>query len=126
MLNITRFWLQVFANIIDPRYQPLASRYEDVPTHVTASGEPTVLEKEDRKIITSILRRPFRDRAFASAIKSAYEDTCAVSGIRIINGRVADPKYRRLISSPCRTMVPTASETVLPCAARCTGCLTVD
>ena len=75
-----------FANIIDPRYQPLASRYEDVPTHVIDSDEPTVLEKEHRKIITSISRRPFRDRAFASAIKSVYKDTCAVSGIRIING----------------------------------------
>lgn len=51
-----------------------------------AFGEVEEPEEQHREIITQISRRPFRDRAFASAIKSAYQDTCAISGIRIING----------------------------------------
>ena len=39
-----------------------------------------------RPILTQILQRPFRERAFAVAVKSAYRDTCAITGIKIING----------------------------------------
>ena len=39
-----------------------------------------------REIITQISRRPFRDRTFSSTVKTAYGDTCAFSGIRLING----------------------------------------
>ena len=39
-----------------------------------------------REIVTQISRRPFRDRAFSSTVKAAYADTCAFSGIRLING----------------------------------------
>ena len=39
-----------------------------------------------RPIIERIVARPFRDAAFAAAVKSAYDDTCAVTGLRIING----------------------------------------
>ena len=31
-------------------------------------------------------RRPFRDRVFSTGIKRAYDNTCAISGLRIING----------------------------------------
>ncbi|MBP1870720.1 HNH endonuclease [Ensifer adhaerens] len=40
----------------------------------------------DRRIVTQVLQRPFRDRAFSAAIKAAYHDTCAVTGIKLING----------------------------------------
>ena len=39
-----------------------------------------------REIVTQLSRRPFRDRAFSSTVKAAYADTCAFSGIRLING----------------------------------------
>ncbi|MES4993863.1 HNH endonuclease [Agrobacterium radiobacter] len=32
------------------------------------------------------MQRHFRDRAFSAAIKTAYHDTCAVTGIKLING----------------------------------------
>ena len=48
--------------------------------------ETGVLELTDRPIIERLSRRPFRDRAFASTIKRAYDNTCAISGLRIING----------------------------------------
>lgn len=42
--------------------------------------------EQDRRIIEQLVSRPFRDRAFSAAVKDAYGDTCAVSGIKIING----------------------------------------
>ncbi|MDJ0449774.1 HNH endonuclease [Methylocystis sp. JR02] len=42
--------------------------------------------EQDRKVIEQLVSRPFRDRAFSAAVKDAYGDTCAMSGIKIING----------------------------------------
>lgn len=39
-----------------------------------------------RPLITQVPQRRFRDRAFATAVKAAYNDTCAVAGLKIING----------------------------------------
>jgi putative restriction endonuclease len=40
----------------------------------------------ERPIIERVTKRPFRDAAFAAAVKIAYMDTCAVTGLRLING----------------------------------------
>jgi len=48
-------------------------------------GEDPPLSFE-RPIVERIVVRPFREAAFAAAVKSAYGDTCAVTGLRIING----------------------------------------
>jgi putative restriction endonuclease len=40
----------------------------------------------DRPLIERLVARPFRDAAFSLAVKSAYEATCAVTELRIING----------------------------------------
>ena len=42
--------------------------------------------EQDRRIIEQNVSRPFRDRAFSAAVKSAYRDTCAMTGLKIING----------------------------------------
>jgi putative restriction endonuclease len=39
-----------------------------------------------RPIIERIVSRPFREAAFAGAVKSAYSETCAMTGLKIING----------------------------------------
>jgi putative restriction endonuclease len=41
----------------------------------------------ERPIIDRILSRPFRDGAFRHAVQAVYDSTCAMTGIRIINGR---------------------------------------
>jgi putative restriction endonuclease len=38
----------------------------------------------DRRIVEQLVSRPFRDRAFSAAVKTAYADTCAMTGLRII------------------------------------------
>jgi putative restriction endonuclease len=59
---------------------------EDRPREVAQDGfadEPATFE---RPIIERVVARPFRDAVFASAVKTAYENTCAVTGLKIING----------------------------------------
>lgn len=40
----------------------------------------------ERPVVESLVRRPFRDRAFATGVVTAYDKTCAVTGLQIING----------------------------------------
>jgi putative restriction endonuclease len=40
----------------------------------------------DRPVIERLVARPFREAAFAATVKAAYGDTCAMTGIKIING----------------------------------------
>ena len=49
-----------------------------------ASDEAQLLR--DRPFVEQVSYRPFRDRVFATGVKRAYENTCAISGLRILNG----------------------------------------
>lgn len=37
-------------------------------------------------IVERLSRRPFRDRVFSTGIRRTYDNACAISGLRIING----------------------------------------
>ncbi len=39
-----------------------------------------------RRIVERLSTRPFRDRVFTTGVKKAYDDTCAISGLKIVNG----------------------------------------
>jgi putative restriction endonuclease len=41
----------------------------------------------ERPVVERLVARPFRDAAFAAAVKAAYADTCAMTGLKIVNGR---------------------------------------
>lgn len=86
-------WQAGFGHIIGltPRYRPSP----DVPEEPLLYGgfaetAPELLMdvpmEQDRRIIEQLVLRPFRDRAFSVAVKTAYHDTCAMTGLRIING----------------------------------------
>ena len=47
--------------------------------------EDDLVERE-RRIVEHMSRRPFRDKAFSAAVRTAYDNTCAITGLRIING----------------------------------------
>lgn len=51
---------------------------------VAINDDPEPTEQE-RKIEEKLVSRPFRDRAFSAAVKSAYEHTCAVTGFKILS-----------------------------------------
>ena len=59
--------------ILTAGFQPLADPATQSSVH-------------ERPIISQLSQRPFRDRAFTSSIRRAYNDTCAVSGLHILNG----------------------------------------
>lgn len=40
----------------------------------------------ERPIVERLVARPFRDRAFAKGVVTAYNKTCAITGLSIING----------------------------------------
>ncbi|MFL9828391.1 HNH endonuclease [Rhodoplanes sp. SY1] len=40
----------------------------------------------ERPLVERVVARPFRETAFATSVKLAYSDTCAMTGLRIING----------------------------------------
>jgi putative restriction endonuclease len=61
-------------------------------SNVTTQGSESLFgfsEEEksyDRPIVERMISRPFREAAFAVGVKEAYANTCAMSGISIING----------------------------------------
>jgi putative restriction endonuclease len=65
-----------FANVLEP-----SGVFPELEDEV--AEEPAEFQ---RPVIERIVARPFRDAAFAVAVKSAYDDTCAITGLRIING----------------------------------------
>ena len=44
------------------------------------------LREQDRRIEEILTNRPVRDRAFRRSVVTAYAQTCAVTGLRIVNG----------------------------------------
>lgn len=40
----------------------------------------------ERPIVESVVARPFRDQAFTRQVRVAYDNRCAVTGLRLING----------------------------------------
>ena len=62
----------------------------EAPSALTGFGEgseaPFEPEFQVRDMVMTISQRPFRDRAFAVVIKAAYQGTCAVTGLKIVNG----------------------------------------
>lgn len=87
-------WAAGFGHIIgaEPRLRPAPDVPEAPLQPIPGFAEeqtPFVYDEpleQDRRIIAQLTSRPFRDRAFAAAVKDAYLDTCAMSGVKIING----------------------------------------
>lgn len=87
-------WRSGFGHLIGlaPRRRPAPDVAEDpAPNLPMVAEDPApfvhdIAFTQDREIVQTLLSRPFRDRAFAAAVKNAYGDTCAVTGLKIING----------------------------------------
>ena len=66
-----------------------AERSAAVPSsgaEVIWPGLPEAPAEYDRPVIERVMSRPVRDAAFAHAVRDAYGATCAMTGLRIING----------------------------------------
>lgn len=65
-----------FTEILQPPENPAQPEY----------GLAEEQETFERPIVEHLVARPFRERAFESNVKAAYENTCAITGIKMING----------------------------------------
>ena len=66
-----------------------ASNYLGLPASPQPIIRPELLESPaefDRPVIERVLSRPLRDAAFARAVQTAYAATCAMTGLKIVNG----------------------------------------
>lgn len=87
-------WRTGFGDVVDIEKHAgpeLAVSEEWMGSIVPISERPSeylvdVQMEQDRRIITQLVSRPFRDKAFSAAVKTAYGHTCAMTGLRIING----------------------------------------
>jgi putative restriction endonuclease len=60
---------------------------EELSTNLVTSNELSEAEVEFRRpIVEMTISRPFRDRAFKYAVRAAYDNRCALTGLRLING----------------------------------------
>jgi putative restriction endonuclease len=66
-----------------PANAPFAG--ERVP-ELAEDGVPFADAPAERPMIETTLTRPFRDDAFRRQVRLAYDNRCAVSGLRLING----------------------------------------
>ncbi len=64
----------------------LSQQSEARPDQVLPAGMMEAPADFERPMIEQILSRPVRDAAFRRAIEVAYNSTCAMTGIRLING----------------------------------------
>lgn len=75
-----------YDQIVGLGFGPVLAEFQDDQESDLVHGfsEPRTIIT--RPIIETVVKRPFRDRAFASQVCKAYDKRCAVSGLRIING----------------------------------------
>ncbi|WP_339948650.1 HNH endonuclease [uncultured Albimonas sp.] len=68
-----------------PRQEDGGRRWAEAPEPVLEAAEPPA-EPFRRPLVERLTSRRLRDAAFARQVKSAYRETCAMTGLRILNG----------------------------------------
>lgn len=56
------------------------------PWEIADRANDPIAEIEDRPLVAQIVNRPFRDAAFRRHVREAYGNTCAVTGLCLLNG----------------------------------------
>lgn len=78
-----------FAHILGKRDRERPTPDPVEEAHIGFGDNPQLpfeIDSVDRRLVSQVVQRPFRDRAFSAAVKSAYGDSCAVTGIKLFNG----------------------------------------
>lgn len=75
---------QEFQLILESGYAAELKREKESALEHLGFEEPEI--EFVRPTIEMTVARPFRDRAFKTAVRSAYENRCAVTGLRLVNG----------------------------------------
>jgi putative restriction endonuclease len=72
--------------ILQAGFAPLLATESSAPVDDLVTDLAEEALTFERPIVERLLARPFRDAAFAIAVKTAYRETCAITGLKIING----------------------------------------
>lgn len=76
---------QYYRQRITPPSVPHTSDFNvPEPDHLGFSDNEQ--EQFERPTVERLTKRPFRDEAFRHAVRNAYSETCAMTGLKIING----------------------------------------
>jgi putative restriction endonuclease len=68
--------------------EPLLPRVDDVEAVVGFNEEPAPFELEQERVrVSTLMSRVVRDRVFRKVVLRAYDERCAVTGLKLINGR---------------------------------------
>lgn len=74
-----------YVNIVQSGFDDLFAVSEQ-PKGSLHSGFAEQPAEFERPLVQRVTTRPFRDAAFSKQVKQAYQDTCAITGIKLING----------------------------------------
>ena len=77
---------QEYDLILQAGFATLIDHSAEIPEADTIPGLGEEQATFERPIIERMVAQTFRDAAFARHVKTAYDNTCAVTGIRLING----------------------------------------
>lgn len=75
---------QILASGFAPVLHP-TSEWQQSDKLVLGVSEDTS-EWNPRPLVEQISMRPFRDAAFSHRVREAYDNTCAISGLKLVNG----------------------------------------
>jgi putative restriction endonuclease len=81
LMSETEFAAIVSAGFPEPGYAPDADIVEQDPGFGDMPQMPF-----ERPVIERVMARPFREAAFTQTVRAAYRNTCAFTGLRLING----------------------------------------
>lgn len=80
----------VFMEILAAGFQAIDNNVPDFVSNPLmypgVQEDQALFETQARTIVETLVNRRERDRAFAATVKSAYHQTCAVTGLCLING----------------------------------------
>lgn len=80
---------QEYNAILSAGFSTVLGEVEPQKNLIEPSAVSEFYEEEtyfERPIVERVVARPFREAAFAVAVKGAYENTCAMTGLKLING----------------------------------------
>ena len=76
-ISVDEYSAIVRAGFLDPAIADV--EHQDA---VVAESDPQIAQRTKSKLV----QRPFRDAAFARTIQKAYKNTCAITGLQLVNG----------------------------------------
>jgi putative restriction endonuclease len=77
---------ETFEAIVRAGFQRQLEPWEVKDAALAQGVAEEVLAYTDRPLVEQFITRPFREEAFRRKVREAYRNTCAFSGLRLVNG----------------------------------------